>query len=618
MLKLTQRALVGRSSQNQRSGLIVHPTQDMVVLYAASSAASLDAFLTYIQEQFDHEEPQTSLEFHQLLDRCLSTAARMEVSLSLIAVWILSEQVILAAYNGSVWLKRGTKHGQILSSDDALQLLEGHAQSGDVYVLMTSTATNLSALMQPQLERLSSSQASEILDLPELRSAMSGVPDEGLMGVSVVTISTDQEQKAPVVDVHDAPSTVISADEPLPAAKRQSPLVGVVNVVSGMVQSVSQLFSQDVYVRQQKRRSAMKVGALVLLIIILIGVGLWYARSQQLKRQQEVQATLLPYQNRLEEIKTLSLRDTVQARQNTELLVSDLEAQTQQSNPKHIQTALSVELADLKAYYQSISGQEELSTLPIFFDLRLVQSNFLASKVDATLDTLFFLDSGQKKILALNIERKQPTILPIGEYPDIRSLSADDEFLYFLGEGLFRFTLSGTDVATLVENPDDTIKTGQYLGLFDKYLYVLNKDQNNIFRYDTDDDSVSGKPVSWVQGGQGIDFAQVQSMSIDGDVWLTTQTGEIKKLSSGQETSFAVTGLKDAFSTSLSLFTKPDMNNLYILEAQKSRVVVLNKNGQFIKEVKNNNLAGATSVVASEKNQKAFALSGSLVYEIGL
>lgn len=618
MLKLTQRALVGRSNQNQRSGLIVHPTQDMIALYAASSPASLDAFLTYIQEQFDHEEPKTSLEFHQLLDRCLSTAARMEVVLSLTAVWILDEQVILAAYNGSVWLKRGTKHGQILSAEGALQLLEGHAQSSDVYVLMTSAATNVSAVMQPQLERLSSSQAAEILDLPELRSSMSGVEDEGVMGVSVVTISHQQEQKEPVADVHDTATAVISVDEPLPAAKKPSPLDTVVGVVSGVVQSFSQLFSQDVYVRQQKRRSAMKVGALILLIIVLIGVGMWYARSQQLKRQQEVQATLQPYQNRLEEIKTLSLRDTVQARQNTEVLITDLEAQAQQSQPKHIQTALNEELVDVKDYYQSISGQEELSTLPIFFDLRLVQSNFLASKVDATLDTLFFLDSGQKKILALNIERKQPTILPIGEYPDIRSLSADDEFLYFLGEGLFRFTLSGTDVATLVENPDDTIKTGQYLGLFDKYLYVLNKDQNNIFRYDTDDDSVTSKPVSWVQGGQGIDFAQVQSMSIDGDVWLTTQTGEIKKLSSGKETSFAVTGLKEAFSSQLSLFTKPDMNNLYILEAQKSRVVVLNKNGQFIKEVKNQNLAGATGVVASEKNQKAFALSGSLVYEIEL
>lgn len=617
MLKLTQRALVGRSTENQRSGLIVHPTQDMVVVYAASSTSSTEAFLSYIQEQFDHDEPKTALEFHQLLDRCLSTAARMEVGLSLIAVWVVEDQIILAAYHGSVWLKRGVKHGQILSAEDSLQLLEGHAQADDVYLLLTSSANSLSAVVQSQLESLRPDQAASILDLPELRAAMSGVPDESLMGVSVVNIVSSDNKNAAEVDLHDTPA-VMSSDEPLLAPKKPNAVSGFFTALLGLKSEVMQLFSQDVYVRQKYRQSMMKVAAVIIVGIALLVAGGWYWRSQQTKQLQEVRTVLEPYQSQLESIKTLSLSDTVKARQNTEQLITELEAQSQKPGPKYLQVALSTELAEVKTYYQSISGQEELPTLPTFFDLRLVQSNFLASKIDATVDTLFFLDSGQKKILALNIEKKQPTLLPIGEYPDIRALSADDKYLYFLGEGLFRFTLSGTDVAKIVENPDDTIKTGQSLGLFDKYLYVLNKEQNNIFRYDSADDSLSGKPTGWVQGGQGIDFSLVQSMAIDGDVWLTTQTGEIKKLTSGKEVSFAVTGLKDAFSSPTTIFTKPDMNNLYVLEPQKGRVVVLNKNGQFIKEVKNQNLAAATAVVASEKNQKAFALSGSLVYEIGL
>jgi hypothetical protein len=146
----------------------------------------------------------------------------------------------------------------------------------------------------------------------------------------------------------------------------------------------------------------------------------------------------------------------------------------------------------------------------------------------------------------------------------------------------------------------------------------MNRTQNNIFRYDTSEEGDESKPVGWVQSGQGIDFMQVQSMAIDGDVWLTTQTGEVQKLTGGKVSEFTITGLKEPFSSPITLFTKPDLTNLYILEPQKSRMVVLNKTGQFIKEVKSNNLAGATAVVASEKYQKAFALSGSLVYEMGL
>ena len=299
--------------------------------------------------------------------------------------------------------------------------------------------------------------------------------------------------------------------------------------------------------------------------------------------------------------------------------IVELEVRAQDTTqPQHVQQALQAELKTVRDFNQSISGQTQLPLLPTFFDLRLVQSNFLASRIDVTSDTLFFLDSGQKKILALNIERKQPTILPVGEYPDIRAMIADDEYLYFLGQGLFRFTLSGTEVATLVENSDDITSAGQSLGLFGKYLYVLNKEQNNIFRYDTEDDELDSKPVGWIQPGQGIDLSTVQSFAIDGDVWLSTETGEIKKLASGRETAFTVTGLTEPLSSPITIFTKPELQNLYILESAKSRMVVLNKEGEFVKEVKSNELAGAMAVVASEKHQKAFALSGSLVYEMGL
>jgi hypothetical protein len=195
---------------------------------------------------------------------------------------------------------------------------------------------------------------------------------------------------------------------------------------------------------------------------------------------------------------------------------------------------------------------------------------------------------------------------------------ADDKFLYFLGQGLFRFTLSGTDVAKIVENPDATITGGQSLGVFGSYVYVLNKEQNNVFRYTTNDEQLDSKPVAWVQTSEAVDFSTVQNFSIDGDVWFGTQDGQVRKFTSGKEASFTVSGLKEAFSTPITVFTKPDLQNLYILEPQKSRVVVLNKKGEFIKEVKSSTLAATTGVVASEKLGKAFALSGSLVFEINL
>lgn len=629
---------MGQATASQRTGVMVHPTQDLLLLYSVSSDNAGDAFLNYCQEQVDKELPGTTLELHQLLDRCTSTAERMSVGLSLVAIAIIDGHVALAAYQGSVWLKRGAKVGQILSAEAALQILEGKTQAEDIYVMLTQAASSLSPALHESLAKTTAADALKFIEQPTLREAVTSGPAEASMGISVVTVLDTETQTTDdaTSSLHDTtlPTAVTPSEvaarlseqpvEPTPPLRKVGQVVGggvhgVVKFYSAITNEIEQLFSQDVYVRQKHRRSVGKVLAAMALILVIIIGGFTLWKRNEAAKQQQVTDVLQPYRQQFNAFKELSVQDPVTARQQLATFIVELEVRAQDTTqPQHVQQALQAELKTVRDFNQSISGQTQLPLLPTFFDLRLVQSNFLASRIDVTSDTLFFLDSGQKKILALNIERKQPTILPVGEYPDIRAMIADDEYLYFLGQGLFRFTLSGTEVATLVENSDDITSAGQSLGLFGKYLYVLNKEQNNIFRYDTEDDELDSKPVGWIQPGQGIDLGTVQSFAIDGDVWLSTETGEIKKLASGRETAFTVTGLTEPFSSPITIFTKPELQNLYILESAKSRMVVLNKEGEFVKEVKSNELAGAMAVVASEKHQKAFALSGSLVYEMGL
>lgn len=632
MLRLNQRTLVGQTTAGQRSGVMIHPTQDLLLLYSVASDNAGEAYLQYCQEQIDKELPQNTLELHQLLDRCVATAERMTVELSLVVIAIIEDRVALAAYQGSVWLKRGVKVGQILSAEAALQILEGKTQADDVYVLLTKDAAALSSEIQDPLHNVTAKTAGTLIELPAVHESIQAA-GMGLTVASIVdTEQSDEESSA----LHDAtqpavvtPEEVASAlaeqqQQPVHPIKKVGKTVGtgfgfISRFYLGIVTELEQLFSSDVYVRQKHRRSVGKVLAVLVLILAVILAGFFFWRRNQAEQQKQVTATLQPYRQQLNALRDLSLQNPVAARQQLSAFIVELEAKSQEgSQPKFVRDALAVELESAKKFSQTISGQTELPQLPTFFDLRLVQSNFIASRIEVTPDTLFFLDSGQKKILALNIERKQPTILPIGEYPDIRALAANDEFLYFLGQGLFRFTLSGTEVASIVENSDDITNGGQSLGLFDKYLYVLNRDQNNIFRYDTEDDELDSKPAAWIKPGQGIDLNTVQSFAIDGDVWLSTQNGEIFKLTGGEEATFSISGLNEPFSSPITLFTKPDMQNLYVLEPSKKRMVVLDKQGQFVREVRSDELAGATTVVASEKQNKAFALSGSIVYEMGL
>jgi hypothetical protein len=125
-------------------------------------------------------------------------------------------------------------------------------------------------------------------------------------------------------------------------------------------------------------------------------------------------------------------------------------------------------------------------------------------------------------------------------------------------------------------------------------------------------------PAGWLKQGSDLDLEMANSMAIDGNIWLGFKDGQLKKLLSGKIEDFSIAGLKDPFSSPITLYTKEDMDNLYILEPQKSRVVVLNKKGEFVKEVKSQSLSSATVLFADEKQKKIFAVSGSLIFEMPL
>lgn len=642
MLRFVSQIHTSPSTSLHTAGVLEHSSGQVSVWYNffSSTEGVAQALLDFCQEQFDQEVFQTSLEFHQFLERIIQTSQRMNVETSLVGVAHSAERIAFAAYHGSVILKRQQKVGKILTAESELQLIEGKYHPGDAYVLVGPDDEHVTTAVHAALSAASEKQALSIFDRPELQKAFeSNAEGERKVGAAVVMLQEVSEAvETPALletaqHYQETQASLVSTQASAPAAPTQTfaqkmqPFLAhlsnaglFANKITNTIKSeVGRFSSNDVYVRRQQRKSLGRI--LIVAVVIIFGVvGVFaYMRNRQAQQRQEVAQALAPFAIRLNEVETEVELNPVGARQKTEDMINELDILSKKADqPKHLSTAYAEELEKTRDFYATISGQEELSVLPTFFDLRLVQSNFLANAMDITTDTLFFLDGGQRKVLALNIEKKQPTLLPIGEYPDLRAMAADNSYLYFLSQGLFRFTLSGTDVAKLVENPDDTITNGQSLGVYGSNVYVLNKEKNNIFRYATDDDQLNSTPSGWVQSGQSIDFATVQNFSIDRDIWMGTQIGEIKKFSSGREAEFAVQGMPEPFTTPINVFTKPEYKNIYVLESQKSRMVVISKEGAFLKEVKSSTLAASTSVVASETLNKVFALSGSLVFEIQL
>ena len=107
-------------------------------------------------------------------------------------------------------------------------------------------------------------------------------------------------------------------------------------------------------------------------------------------------------------------------------------------------------------------------------------------------------------------------------------------------------------------------------------------------------------------------------MAIDGSVWLGTSNGKILKFTGGREDSFTPKGVDPPFGNTLTLYTSDETNNLYILDSQNKRVVILEKDGTYLAQYVWEEAFTATQLAVSEEQKKIYLLSDGKLYAIAL
>ncbi len=614
MYKIHALPLVNASLRTDSAQVIQNDLQNIVcsfLLNGESAQMLAQGWVTALS----HCAPHSALELHQLIETMIHEAENQGVQARLAVSALIENRCILLAHNASIFLKRGEKIGKVFLAEQEIKVVEGSIHPEDIFVLSTYGEENTDTTISSSLSSFTVEKTKE----GELLPPHVTLPAEGAVAycffVNEEATKQITEKTSPFIPVVNA---VQSAFRVIGSGVKNAGRF-LVSGTKGTAQYFSSFTSHDVYVR---RRSLKHFARIVIPVIIIIAIGIGFfvvQRSQRIEQLKAAEQFTLPAQQRVQEIKGFVQENPIEARKQTEEVIAQLEAGAQQlATQKIAQNEVNRELAEVRDFYQTISGQEQRDKLPDFYDLTHVQQGFIASDFHLNGGIMIFLDEGQKKMIALNVESKQQTSLPIGEYPFIKDFIFEGRRLWLLANGIYQYSLGSDQPAKQLKAEDDQNRDAEFIRVFGSYVYVLNKTKGNIYRYVPAEGDTLTDAVTWLRAGQSIDFQNVHSFTIDGDVWLTTKQGRIQKFTSGQEADFEVKGLKESFTTPITLYTREDLDNLYVVEPQKNRMVVLTKEGDFLKEVQSSSFASVTSIVADETLKKAFALSGSLVFEVGL
>ncbi len=176
---------------------------------------------------------------------------------------------------------------------------------------------------------------------------------------------------------------------------------------------------------------------------------------------------------------------------------------------------------------------------------------------------------------------------------------------------------SNTITSRTVEFPNEAPMIAD-IALYNAKLYALDTKSGTIYRHDPTQLGYT-RGSSWVKKLTNPDaLKDAVSLSIDGDVYVLTKTGGILKFLGGEQQGFEIIGLDPKLDSATLLETNSAMNNLYILEPSRKRVVVIDKEGNFRKQFQADEWKNPMSLVVTPDEKEAYILDGATVYKFKL
>ena len=597
-------------------------------------------------------EPTNSVELHQLILDLLAKTRKAEVQLNLVAILYRADRLVMAACNGQVLYQKPNSGAKLLLNADAQpQIIEGKLVFGTTLVALTD---QVASHTESLLDQLNHGWEAERL-VTNLLPILHNQPDSSLCALACLNLQPNEtdnltenysDQPADASENPQAENLQSAGSKPLAQSRR---FLFAQNLKLPATSWVTQVFSKALNwlktnLNQFKQASKLRtllnwqtwpkfkqtrflilVGA-SLAIGCLVIAGLWFQGQQRAKNLARVLTEIKPPNDLIVAAKLQLATDPVAARDKTNQAVVSL-SQLKQKYPKpaYLTKPITSALTAAEQFAAEISGLSQLKDLNIFSDLRLATPNFIANSISISADQAYFIDQELKQLIKLDLVKKQYQNFNLAGLTKISQAVFLNQQFYFLGDGIYNLNPDQADgVPQLLKAAGDSDREATFMKGYGSYLYLLNPTKRNIFRFSITKPTSKAaaqalsEPIGWIVDKKGLDFSILNSLAVDGDVWLTTKTGQVLKFTQGQPVDWQITGLKIPFDTNIILVTDEQLAQIYVLEPSKRRLVILSKSGQFLKELQSPTLAAVTSFGVSETLQKAFLVSGSTVYELGI
>jgi len=371
---------------------------------------------------------------------------------------------------------------------------------------------------------------------------------------------------------------------------------------------------KDFYLRFGQQKTLTFITVFILAVILFWSVGLGYIRRSQENNQKKISLAQELIGQKLTQAQEVSYLNMSSALN----LIADSKGEVEKlKKDLNIRAGSSGSTAEkVKELEEQISNTEnkilkkEEKKYSEFYDLTVDDEKAKGDKFYLDGENLLISDRDRGVLYELSLEKKSLDKDQSSEIKKSFLIALFDEKKYFYVNGAGIYQVVDGKVKKVIENDKEWGKIID-LTVFNSNIYLLDQGKNSIWKYMSSESGFGGKNP-YFESGQSIDLSQVNSLSIDGSIYLAGDS-VLFKYTSGLRDGFKV-DLPDGSANINKIFTSKDLEKIYGWDRGRGAIYVMGKNGDYQEQINSKILTKATDFTVYKDS--IYVLQGSKIYKI--
>lgn len=264
------------------------------------------------------------------------------------------------------------------------------------------------------------------------------------------------------------------------------------------------------------------------------------------------------------------------------------------------------------------TNSSEVREFPVYLSLDLIKSGINIERMALSVDTLILLDDKEKSLVAVDLNNKTTQILAGRQQLGnayYAGINGDLAYVYSEDKGIVRVDLNSRVADTVVAKDSSWGSITDFVA-YAGNLYALDIRNSQIWKY-VPIESGFTEAQTYFQD-ETLNLADSKRFQIDGSVWILKTGPKIDKYTAGVGDFFSVSGMEQSLGDFETFFLSDKTENIYILDKENSRVVKLNKKGEYQSQMTGDKFKTADDLVVLEEQNKLFLLENNVIFELPL